>query len=128
MEINDSNYNEVLAQNKPMVLDFWATWCGPCRKGMKEMETVKEELKARGVDFVYVTDSSSDTNEWVKIVAQHAGDHYIVPKGKMSEMQIPEYDDAIPHYLIYDREGKLVKAIRGWSGVDTMMQELMKIQ
>ena len=92
------------------------------------METVKKELMEKGIDFVYITNTSSDTNEWVKIAAQHAGDHYIVPKDKMQEMQIPEYDDAIPHYLIYDRNGKFVKAIIGWSGVEDMMKELEKVQ
>lgn len=109
-------------------IDFWATWCGPCRKGMEEMEKVKDELTARGIDFVYITDTSSDTNEWVKYIAHHAGSHYIVPKDKINKMQIPEYADAIPHYLIYDREGKLVKAIRGWESVETMMQELEKVE
>ena len=35
-------------------------------------------------------------------------------------MQIPDYDNAIPHYLIYDREGKLAKAISGWPGLEDM--------
>ena len=47
MEINDSNYNDVLAQNKPMVLDFWATWCGPCRKVGPTIQELADEYKGQ---------------------------------------------------------------------------------
>lgn len=121
---------EIVAEHKGHIvfIDFWATWCGPCRMGMEAMESVKDELMARGVDFIYITDTSSNAKEWMKYVSKHAGDHYIVPKEKMGEMQIPDYDNAIPHYLIYDREGQLVKAITGWSDVETMMKELKKVK
>lgn len=49
MEINDSNYDELLAQGKPMVLDFWATWCGPCRKVGPTIQELTNEYEGQAI-------------------------------------------------------------------------------
>lgn len=49
MEINDSNYDELLAQGKPMVLDFWATWCGPCQKVGPTIQELANEYEGQAI-------------------------------------------------------------------------------
>ena len=59
-EINDTNYKELLESGKPVVIDFWAPWCGPCRSIAPIVEELATVYEGRAIIGKYNVDDESD--------------------------------------------------------------------
>jgi thioredoxin 1 len=59
LEVNDSNFDEVVIKSdKPVVVDFWAEWCGPCRMIAPMIEEISKEFEGKALVTKCDVDSS----------------------------------------------------------------------
>ncbi len=112
------------------VLEFWATWCGPCRTSIPHLTKMQEKYKDKNVKIIGVsTDKSSEVNKVKKFVKNMAGKmNYTVAfdaKGSANKGYMKAFGArGIPHAFIIDKQGKIV-----WQGhpMDNMDSVLEKV-
>ncbi len=65
----DANVNEIIASGKPVVIDFWATWCGPCVAMGPVVEKIAEEFEGQAVIGKYNIDEEGELSSKYRIMS-----------------------------------------------------------
>lgn len=99
---------------KVILVDFWATWCGPCLNGIAEIRPLKEEMKDSNVVFVYITDESSPLAAYQNLVPTIKGQHYRLKSDEWRYLADKFKITGIPHQVLINKEGKVVNPALGF--------------
>ena len=98
------------SKNKIIVLDFWASWCGPCKIGMPKVNNLKKIFSNSDVEFVFISIDETE-NEWRHGMMNTLvpGNHYwIVDKSKSALGKYLQIH-FIPRYVIINKASKIEK-------------------
>ena len=126
---NEDLFASIISQfrGKVLLVDFWATWCGPCRNANKAMAPMKEELKDKDIVYVYITGETSPKGTWENMIPDIHGEHFRVTDKQWAYLGNAMGIEGVPTYFVIDREGDIKYKSVGFPGVAKMKEELVKV-
>jgi thiol-disulfide isomerase/thioredoxin len=120
-------------ETKPLLVNFWATWCGPCREEFPELVKIDEEFKGK-IDFITVTlDDPAEINRDVPkfLLSMKAKMPTYLLKTPDEDAAITtiakDWTGALPFTLIYDPKGNQVYFHQGKVTAEGLRKEIGKL-
>jgi thiol-disulfide isomerase/thioredoxin len=96
-------------RGKVLVLNFWASWCAPCREEMPDFAALRAQYQAQGVEFVGIAiDNQANVAQFLQ--RQPVNYPILIGEGAASNLarQLGNPSGALPYTIVLDRDGNVV--------------------
>ena len=112
----------------PVLVNFWATWCGPCKVEMPWFEEFNKQYAAQGLVILGLADDVDAGKDAIAKVAHKTGVTYpiLLTDGKVQKLYAPEGMDYLPMSFYVDRNGIIVEETAGLGGKDEIEAHIKK--
>jgi thiol-disulfide isomerase/thioredoxin len=101
---------------KVLIVDLWATWCGPCRQEIPHLVEMAEEYKSKGVEVIGLTTEDPEMDvQMVKEFSKHFKINYPIGWGLPIAEGLMNGRNGIPQTIIIGRDGRIKKHFVGFN-------------
>lgn len=117
VELTKDNFDEVVGGEGLVLVDFWATWCGPCRMATPTLQALHRQYHQKGLQVVGISVDDPSTVALVPAFVKHFGITYAVAASPAANMRAAQSYNAasIPTQVLIDRRGVVRWAQSGFS-------------
>ena len=117
------NLSDYVGKHKYVMVDFWASWCGPCMREVPNVKAAYEKYKSRGLEIVGIS-LDRDPKAWEKAVNEK-GMNWVQTGGMGSDVSKSYGVQYIPYIVIFDKKGNIVAKNLHGEGLLNKLEELM---